>query len=475
MEKNEINTIERTSSSQEAIDFFALLDEKSEEKYILELKNSTLKLWTFMNEDGLTALHYSISLDLYKLTKELIESSKKNLPKKDFIDYINQKTNKGQTPLHYASFVGNIKIIKLLIQNDADIMTKTNSGFNVIHLAIVGNKITSFYYFIEKYTISINSKDNKDNTCLHLSAYFNSNKIFNYLLTNKKIDINAKNKEGYTPLHFAVISQNKSMVKKLLMNGADSSIKNNQSYTPAELAKQKNYLPIINIFKGSNCKYKVLKYSKFIKIFLIIMSFLPFLFIFYIKIDIRIILYIIWVFIFAYFIIKFYMLKPTHYYKKEKYLLHLLEVEEKKIEDYCINCQIIQHYGTVHCFICNICIEGFDHHCFWINKCVGVKNKKYFYYLICAMQIHAIINFLICIFCIIGQKKETEDHLTFSNFIKSLLVVMNTLILIVSSFVICPLIKFYYDQAKEKTSSSIDFNGKNVGNLLNRVDDGEFV
>ena len=240
MEKNEKNTKENASLSQESLEFFALLSDENEEKYISALKKSSLKLWTFTNEEGLTALHYSISLDLYKLTKELIESAKNNLSQKDFTNYINQKTNKGQTPLHYASFVGNIKIIKWLIQNGADLMSKTNGGLNLLHLVIMGNKITSFYYFNEKYKISINLKDNKDNTSLHLATYYNSKKIFNYLLTNNKIDINAKNKEGFTPLHFAVISQNQSMIKKLLIKGADSSIRNNQSYTASDLAKQKN-------------------------------------------------------------------------------------------------------------------------------------------------------------------------------------------------------------------------------------------
>jgi ankyrin repeat protein len=475
MEKNEKDTKESTSLSQESLEFFALLSDENEEKYISALKKSSLKLWTFTNEEGLTALHYSISLDLYKLTKELIESAKNNLSQKDFTNYINQKTNKGQTPLHYASFVGNIKIIKLLIQNGADLMSKTNGGLNLLHLAIMGNKITSFYYFNEKYKISINLKDNKDNTSLHLATYYNSKKIFNYLLTNNKIDINAKNKEGFTPLHFAVISQNQSMIKKLLIKGADSSIRNNQSYTASDLAKQKNNQQINNIFKGNNCKYKILMYSNITKIFLTVVSLLPFLFIFYIRLDIKIIFYLIWVIILIFFIIKFYMSNPTHYYKNDNYLLNLLEVEEKNIEDYCIYCKIIQHYGTVHCFICNVCIEGFDHHCFWINKCVGAKNKKNFYHLICAMQIHAIINFFVCILIINGQKNENSENMRFGDLIKCILIVMNTLILIISTIVICPLIKFYYYQSKEKTSSSIDFNEKNSNRLLNRLDEEESV
>ena len=145
MEESNFST--KTNSSDEIQDFFSSLSTENEKKYINALKNSTLKLWTFLNEDGLTPLHQSISLNLYDLTKELIKSAKNNLDESEFKNFINCKTNKGQTPLHYASFVGNIKIIKLLLENNADLFARTNNGFNVLHLATMGNKLTSFFYF----------------------------------------------------------------------------------------------------------------------------------------------------------------------------------------------------------------------------------------------------------------------------------------------------------------------------------------
>ena len=477
MKKNETNNIVKTSTSKEVRDFFLSLNEENEENYILALRNSSQKLWTYLNEDGLTALHHSIFLNLFELSKEIIEHSKKNLSPNDFKYYINQKTNKGQTPLHYASFVGNIKLIKILIQNDADIFAKTNNGLNVLHLATMGNKITSFYYFIERYKMRINSKDNKENTSLHLASYFNSKKIFNFLLTNPKIDINSKNKDGFTPLHFAVDSKNKNMIIKLLIKGADISIKNNKSYTPQDLAKQKNLDSLVNIFKGNKCKYQILMYSNYIKIFLIILSFLPFLLIFYIEYDIKLILYLLWLIVFIYFIIRFCMSNPTNYNNKRNFLLNILENEESSIEDYCIKCQIIQRYDTVHCLICNKCIEGFDHHCFWINKCVGAKNKKYFYYLICAMQIQAIINFFICILCFNKKSEDGNNNHNFNKTIRILLIVINTLILICSTIVICPLIKFYYSQSREKMSNNIDYyyERKSSNRLLHKLDEEEFI
>ena len=466
---------EEQLSEKEIKDFFDSLNEENEQKYINYIKNKSIKIWNYKDEHGLTPLHKSISLNLYELTKEILLSSKENLSQKEFNSFINYGTNKGQTPLHYASFVGNIKLIKLLIENGADISIKTNNHFNVIHLAVMGNKVTSFYYFIKKYKIDINSKDSKDNNSLHLATYFNSKKIFNYLLTDKKIEINSKNKEGFTPLHFAVINQNKSMIKKLLMRGADYKIKNKRAETPLELAKKNKNYSIQNILKGNKCKYSILNYSKITKTFLIIMNLISFSFIFYIKFDIRTILYIIWLFIYLFLIIRFFLIDTTKFNNSPNYLLNLIEKEEQSIEDFCLNCQTIKDDETVHCFICNKCIEGFDHHCYWLNKCIGEKNINAFFYLLLAMQTHCFINFMICI---MGKNGKFNDKTYFKDYLMLAYIALNGLNIILTSIAACPLIKFYFTKNKEGRGQAkkVPVSESSIGTRIpNSSDDDEFV
>ena len=346
-------SINETKDSQdEAKEFFESLNEENENKYINYIKNPSIKFWTFLNENGLTPLHQSISLNLYELSKEMLKVAKNNLTQEEFLSFINSGTNKGQTPLHYASFVGNIKLIKLLIENGADISIKTNNKFNMLHLAVMGKKITSFYYFIKQYKIDINSKDSKDNTVLHLATFFNSTKIFNFLLTVKKIKINSRNKDGFTPLHFAVINQSKSMIKKLLIKGAKCNIKNGKLDTPLELANKNKNQSIQNILKGSKYKYSILNYSIYTKAFFILMNLISLSFIFYIKFDIRAIIYIIWLLIYLFFFLRFYLKDATKFNNSPNYLLNLLE-KDQEIEEYCLNCQVMQDKDMVHCFICN--------------------------------------------------------------------------------------------------------------------------
>ena len=73
--------------------------------------------------------------------------------------------------------------------------------------------------------------------------------------------------------------------------------------------------------------------------------------------------------------------------------------DSNDINNYCPKCNIFICNGTKikHCYICDNCIEEFDHHCFWIGKCIGKNNKKIFLLLLVLMEFNFIINTIICI------------------------------------------------------------------------------
>ena len=90
------------------------------------------------------------------------------------------KTDQGFYPLHYASFHGNAKLIKLLIRNGANIWAKNRMGINMMHVAAQGDQAYSLTYFREK-GISINSLDDEGSTPLHWACFAGSDTASYYL------------------------------------------------------------------------------------------------------------------------------------------------------------------------------------------------------------------------------------------------------------------------------------------------------
>ena len=137
--------------------------------------NKDNKIWEIKKPENLTVLHNACALDKTDVIITIIEKTKirlgldnksnitseeKSQNEKTFKDFINEQTEgDNQTALHYASFRGNIKIIKLLIANHADINSLTHTGYNMIHKAAMGNKPSAIIYFNKKYNMSLEDTD----------------------------------------------------------------------------------------------------------------------------------------------------------------------------------------------------------------------------------------------------------------------------------------------------------------------------
>ena len=82
--------------------------------------------------------------------------------------------------MHYASFHGNVKMIKLLVKNGANIYVKNKMGINLMHVAAQGDQAYSLTYFREK-GISINSLDDEESTPIHWACFSGSHTASYYL------------------------------------------------------------------------------------------------------------------------------------------------------------------------------------------------------------------------------------------------------------------------------------------------------
>ncbi|ELU14984.1 hypothetical protein CAPTEDRAFT_91395, partial [Capitella teleta] len=103
---------------------------------------------------------------------------------------VNLGDEKGISPLHMACTDGNMKMVKLLLKNDADTNKRDIYGNSPFHFLPSTNDQN-----FPKHTIK--------------------------LLIANGADINLQNQNGLTPLTFATLGGNARLVKLLIGNGAD--------------------------------------------------------------------------------------------------------------------------------------------------------------------------------------------------------------------------------------------------------------
>jgi len=63
-----------------------------------------------------------------------------------------------------------------------------------------------------------------------------------------------------------------------------------------------------------------------------------------------------------------------------------------------VKCHDILNITTVHCFVCDICVDNWDHHCFWLNTCINDQNKKAFNFFYYTFILNVFINTALIVF-----------------------------------------------------------------------------
>ena len=162
--------------SPEIQNLFDLVNQEKIQELTSFILNEQNEVWNMKKGDDITILHNACVNDKFNLVKLIIDNTKKRLHltpdstlsseeksanEKIFKDFINAKTETEYlTALHYASFRGNIKIIKLLIENNAEVAAISYNGLNMLHKAAQGNQPSAIVYFNKKYNINLESSDN---------------------------------------------------------------------------------------------------------------------------------------------------------------------------------------------------------------------------------------------------------------------------------------------------------------------------
>ena len=172
---------ENLSIYTEEEEFFDYIHNLEVDRIKEMLNKNPLPIWDYKSKENQnsTVLNISVYKKSLEITQILINYCKDNNPEQ-LKEFINTSNDQGVTPLHYASFRGEVPIIKLLVENGADITKITNRQLNVIHYSAQGNKPNVLIYFYlllkenkdmeNKYNMIL-EKDSGGSTCLHWAVY----------------------------------------------------------------------------------------------------------------------------------------------------------------------------------------------------------------------------------------------------------------------------------------------------------------
>ena len=229
---------------------------------INQIKDSKINPELIINQDKENLAHLVIQTDKYERVEIIIEAYKTLINIKDlFFEWLLSENNDNQTPLDICVQYGNKEIIKYMYDTLSKATEKVfridEHRKGIFHYAAMYDQsypIIFFHEKLQKYfekTSIIDVPSELGITPLHCACIRGSKNAVDLLL-DLGANINALDNEGNNCLHYAVNSKNPNLLKKLLIRGADKTIKNQKNETPLDLAVQYKYTQLINILQAKN-------------------------------------------------------------------------------------------------------------------------------------------------------------------------------------------------------------------------------
>ena len=151
---------------------------------------------------------------------------------------INKASGDGDTPAYISSQMGHLQVVKILLDNNADINKSNFKGWTALMAASKNGHLDIVNLLLE-YNADINSKNITSETALFLAAA-NGHENIVVRLVEADAQIIQPNHNNYSPLHIAVATNRKEVVKYLLTKSITKTILNEESHdnhhTPLTLA-----------------------------------------------------------------------------------------------------------------------------------------------------------------------------------------------------------------------------------------------
>lgn len=191
---------------------------------------------------------------------------------------VNSKNNDGQTPvdaamaqnrrniiellvargadisnIHLAAYLGDADKVKSFLDEGADVNEKSESGYTPLHYATMENSKDVAELLLAK-GADVNTKNKYGGTPLH-EAVSRGYKDLAGLLIASGADVNARASSGVTtPLGYAAYLGHKDIAELLIIKGADVNAKDNTSRTPLQWAEKRGHKEIVKLLRKHGAK-----------------------------------------------------------------------------------------------------------------------------------------------------------------------------------------------------------------------------
>lgn len=208
------------------------------------------------NKDGWALLHIAVRTYSELLNQEKKEDNNAQINYTNYYELIkrliteaganpNVLTKEGWSPLHMAILDGNIDVVKLLLELNANVNVPGGNDQTSLHAATAYQRVNSSKGFeIIKLLLqagaSLDSVDKVLGTPLHHVAESGDTNILRFFLHDcpkiNRAKVNAVNRDGQTPLHLAAMQSNLNVVETLLQAHAKVNALDKQKQTPLHFA-----------------------------------------------------------------------------------------------------------------------------------------------------------------------------------------------------------------------------------------------
>ncbi|XP_030851100.1 transient receptor potential cation channel subfamily A member 1 homolog isoform X3 [Strongylocentrotus purpuratus] len=223
---------------------------------------TVLRHWESSEDLGVT-LHQLArdgdAITLKRLINQIIKRKKKAL---------NALDENGISPLHYAARYNHLPVVKMLVDNGADVNWKGEGGMVPLHFAckykhskyagsLDGEDATvangteeqqeSVILYLESKGADVNTKDIYGVTPLHMAAIRDNDIAASELLSIKTIQVDACDGQMMTPLHMACTHGSDTIAAMLIQKHSQLRATDEELGTPLHAACTEGHLDIVNL------------------------------------------------------------------------------------------------------------------------------------------------------------------------------------------------------------------------------------